>query len=78
MHVVNHRQQVAAFESGVIHMEILVTLKSVYGRDTVYPACPKAQTFAALAGTKTLQPHTLRLIKDLGYTVTVSQPTITL
>lgn len=56
--------------------EITVTIKNVYGSDLVYPACPKAMTFAALAGTKTLKPHTLRLIKDLGYLVSVAGPTI--
>ena len=56
--------------------EITVTIKTVYGSDLVYPACPKAQTFAALAGTKTLKPHTLRLIKELGYLVSVAGPTI--
>jgi len=57
-------------------MEILVTLKNVYGNDTIYPACPKAETFAKLAGTKTLTLDTIKLIKVLGYTVSVTGPAI--
>lgn len=58
-------------------MTILVELKDVYGERKVYPVCDKAKTFAVIAGTRTLTPATLNLIKDLGYTVNVkaSQPT---
>ncbi len=59
-------------------MEIIVTIRNVYGTETIYPSCPKGQTFARIAGTKTLTLDTIKLIKALGYTVTVSQPTITL
>lgn len=55
---------------------ITVTIKNVYGTEQVYPKCPMALTFAALAGTKTLQPNAIRLIKELGYTVSVYTPTI--
>jgi hypothetical protein len=35
--------------------------------------CAVAFKQAALAGTKTLTPHTLRLIQELGYTVRVQE-----
>jgi hypothetical protein len=38
--------------------------------------CAVAFKQAALAGTKTLTPHTLRLIQELGYTVRVQEQTV--
>lgn len=52
-------------------MEITVRITSNYGARAVYPVCPTAQTFADIAGTKTLKPETLAKIKSLGYTVNV-------
>lgn len=57
-------------------MEITVTVKSVYGNDVVYPACPKGLVFAKMSGTKTLTPQALKLIRELGYTVTVATPSL--
>jgi len=57
-------------------MEIIVTIKNVYGTETVYPSCPKGQVFAKIAGTKTLTLDTIKLIKALGYTVSVAGPSI--
>jgi len=57
-------------------MEIIVTIKNIYGNETIYPSCPKGQTFAEIAGTKTLTPQTIKLIKALGYTVSVAGPAI--
>lgn len=59
-------------------MEILVEIKSVYGNDTIYPACEKASLFCAIAGTKTITDQTKNLIKKLGYTITVNQAIKTL
>lgn len=59
-------------------MTIKVQIKSVYGRDTVYPACSDAARFAAIAGTKTLSDGVLRLIRDLGYEIAVVHPTVTI
>ncbi len=59
-------------------MEIIVTIKNNYGTETIYPSCLKGHLFAEMAGTKTLTPQTIKLIKALGYTVSVSQPTITI
>lgn len=58
-------------------MEIKVQVRSVYGNDLVYPACPDAKRFADIAGTKTLGHGVLCLIEALGYTVTAVSPVIT-
>ena len=52
-------------------MEIIVTIKSVYGNSLVYPICQKAILFATIAGTATLTDDTIRSIKTLGYRVKV-------
>lgn len=52
-------------------MEITVRITTNYGARAVYPVCPTAQTFADIAGTKTLKPETINLIKKLGYEVKV-------
>ena len=57
-------------------MQIKVEIRSIYGRDTVYPACPDARRFADIAGTKTLSNDTLRLISQLGYEIQVMHPTV--
>jgi hypothetical protein len=57
-------------------MEITVRITSVYGAKTVYPVCETAKIFADIAGTKTLKPETINLIKKLGYTVNVAQETL--
>lgn len=56
-------------------MKITVKIKSVYGLETVYPACPAAEIFARIAGTKTLTSHALRDIRSLGYEINV-QPDV--
>lgn len=55
---------------------IKVQIRNVYGNETVYPACPAAVTFAAIAGTKTLTADTLRLVERLGYTIEVDAPRV--
>ena len=52
-------------------MEITVTVKSVFGTDTVYPADETAQLFTKLTGRKTFTPNDMRTIRQLGYTVNV-------
>lgn len=49
---------------------ITVTIRRVYGNAVIYPACPTARHFAAIAGTKTLTLDALRKIKALGYSIT--------
>jgi hypothetical protein len=55
---------------------IKVSIRSVYGRETVYPACHKALIFAQIAGTKVLTHATLCQIEALGYTIEVEAPTL--
>jgi len=57
-------------------MQILVTLKSVYGETKCYPACDKAKGFAQIAGTKTLTQDTLRAIKELGVDIKIDSETM--
>ena len=40
-----------------------------YGTTRIYPVCPKAQEFAKIAGTKTLEPRIIDAIKRLGYSI---------
>lgn len=56
---------------------ITVEIRDVYGRQTVYPACPTADKFSSLAGTKTLSPRDLKTIQSLGYTVEIKQRELT-
>ena len=55
---------------------ITVQVRDVYGRPMVYPACPQAVTFAAIAGTRTLSDGVLHLIESLGYSIRVEAPRI--
>lgn len=59
-------------------MEITVKITKNYGTEAIYPVCEAAQTFARLAGTRTLTRSTIALIKRLGYTVSVLQDQVTL
>ena len=52
--------------------EIVVQIKQVYGNDTVYPVDDRAKLFAQLLGQKTLTFTDLRIIKQMGFTVTVA------
>ena len=54
-------------------MQITVKRKSVYGEEKIYPVCEAAQTFASIAGTKTLTTETISRIKKLGYRVALEQ-----
>jgi hypothetical protein len=53
---------------------ILIEVKAQYGNTVIYPACNNAETFAKLAGTKTLTQHTLELIEELGYQIDTYTP----
>lgn len=55
---------------------ISVQVRSVYGKDVVYPACPKSVVFAQIAGTKTLTDDTLFLITQLGFEIDPVAPSI--
>ena len=51
--------------------QILVDVRTNYGAETIYPACPTAEKLAQLAGTKTLTRAALATIRALGYEVAV-------
>jgi len=53
---------------------ILIEIKHSYGRKVIYPACNNAETFAKLAGTRTLTADALALIEQLGYTIDTLTP----
>ena len=53
-------------------MSITVSVRSVYGKELVYPADDQAALFAALIGAKTFGALQLRTIRALGYTVQVA------
>lgn len=58
---------------------IQVFSRSVYGRETLYPANEVAKALAEIAGTKTLAPAVINLAKTkLGYAVEVVQEQTTL
>ncbi len=57
-------------------MTITVRIKNVYGNETIYPVCEKAEIFARLAGTKTLSRCAIERIKALGYSVLVAPQTL--
>ena len=48
-------------------MKIQYRIKSVYGKDLIYPACDKSKTFAAMMQKKTLNGDDLMMIKSLGF-----------
>ena len=48
-------------------MNIQVLVKNNYGTQVVYPACEIGETFALIAGIKTLTYETRLLMKRLGY-----------
>lgn len=54
-----------------VRTPVIITVRAFpqYGRTVYYPTCPQAKRFAAIAGTKTLTPHTISQIKALGYLV---------
>ncbi len=57
-------------------MQITIEVKNIYGQQNCYPACAKSRAFALLAKKKTLSTDDLRIIKSLGYTVTIQPQTL--
>jgi len=52
-------------------MEIIVKIKSVYGKRTIYPLCTMAKSFAAISGNKTLTDDVISVIKSMGFKIIV-------
>jgi len=50
---------------------VVVTVKSVYGADLVYPVNQNAILLCKLTGQKTLTPKDMLIIKTLGYDIQV-------
>lgn len=50
---------------------IKVQIKNVYGNETIYPACEKAQALASIANQKTLTRHTLKQAQNLGFAIII-------
>jgi len=57
-------------------MTITVRITNSYGNQVIYPVCEVSKKLAELAGTKTLTPIAIRLIKDIGYTVKVQEQSL--
>ena len=55
---------------------LIVEKKNVYGVERVYPVCNKAKIWTALTGNKTLLDVDIKLIKQLGYTLTTKRAEI--
>jgi hypothetical protein len=51
---------------------IQVEIKTIYGVDKIYPACPKAEVFCKLLNQKTLTDRDIELIKQLDIAVQVA------
>ena len=51
-------------------MELKVIVKSIYGKELIYPMCKISNVFADIAKTKTLSIEVLRSLKAIGYTIT--------
>lgn len=51
---------------------INVEIKTIYGVDKIYPACPKAEVFCKLVNQKTLTERDVELIKQLNIEVKVA------
>lgn len=56
--------------------QITISVRNVYGNETIYPACPQSVFFCGLARTKTITPEMLRMIRANGYEIKVEAPTI--
>ena len=57
-------------------MNLIVEKKNVYGVDRIYPVCKDAKILTALTGQKTLLDVDIKLIKQLGYTLTTKREEI--
>ena len=58
-------------------MKITIERRDQYGRPVYFPMDHYAQTFARIAGTKTLTPEALALIMSLGYQIEIKHPETT-
>ena len=54
---------------------IIVNIRTVYGKDLIYPIDDNAQRFANIKGTKTLTMADLILIESLGFEIEYTKKT---
>ncbi len=47
---------------------LYITIKQVYGKDTIYPSCDDSNVFCSMLSRKTLTESDMRHIRTLGYT----------
>ncbi len=57
---------------------LLVSIKSHYGNEHIYPACDMSRRFAAMLGRKTLTRSDIAHIKGLGFTISLAPSTVSL
>jgi hypothetical protein len=50
-------------------MEIHVIVKSVYGREMIYPNCVNSRLLCDIARQETLTENTLKCAADMGYSI---------
>jgi hypothetical protein len=61
-----------------MNSQLTVSVRNVYGTETVYPACDTSRLLCRLTGRKTFTHADIRNCKALGYAFNVqSQPTAT-
>ena len=70
------RRLVSIAETKTMHA--LVTIKTIYGQDRVYPANDTAMALAALLGSKTFTREQIAKAKELGYTFEIQAPVVTI
>jgi hypothetical protein len=60
------------------NLTIIVQIKSIYGKEQIYPICNNARGFCALLNQKTLTRENIGNIKNLGYKIEIAQESIEL
>lgn len=70
------RRLVSIAEAKTMHA--LVTIKTIYGQDRIYPANDTAMALAALLGSKTFTREQIAKAKELGYTFEIKAPEVTI
>jgi hypothetical protein len=70
------RRLVSIAETKTMHA--LVTIKTIYGQDRVYPENSTAMALAALLGSKTFTREQIAKAKELGYTFEIKAPVVTI
>lgn len=53
-------------------MELTITIKNVYGKETIYPVCDHAKGLAAFKGQKTLTESDIHALKKMGYSFKIA------